>query len=129
MSYFQLEENEKEDNELKTNYPKKRINKVKLLTYNLFMRPPFIKNNENDFKNERLSDFYGYFENYDILCLQEIFGYLSKRKNKLIKKAVKKGYYFAESSTPSTFLSFFLIDGGLLTLSRYFLSFINFKSI
>jgi hypothetical protein len=30
---------------------------IKLLTFNLFLRPPPIKTNDDDFKNERLNDF------------------------------------------------------------------------
>ena len=30
---------------------------IRILCYNIFLRPPPIKNNENDFKNERLADF------------------------------------------------------------------------
>jgi hypothetical protein len=32
------------------------------------MRPPGVKNNEDDFKNERLKDLIDRIENYDIIC-------------------------------------------------------------
>ena len=91
---------------------------TKILTYNIFLRPPPVKNNDDDYKNERLKEFLKLIKHYDIICLQEVFGFLNHRKHKLIKNALKSGFlYFAESPSPS-FYSTFLVDGGLLTLSR-----------
>jgi hypothetical protein len=42
---------------------------MRLLTYNLFLRPPFVKNNKDDYKNERGKLFLDYLENFDIICL------------------------------------------------------------
>lgn len=93
---------------------------IRLLTYNIFLRPPPVKNNFDDYKNERCNEFLKTINDYDIICLQEIFGFLNKRKHKIVKKAFKNGFhYFASSHSPS-FFSTFLVDGGLLTLSRYF---------
>ena len=41
---------------------------VKLLTYNLFMRPPLVKNNESDHKDARLREFAKKLEDFDIIC-------------------------------------------------------------
>ena len=65
---------------------------LNIITYNLFLRPPLVKNNMNDFKNERLSDFIDIMDNYDVICLQEVFNYLTSRKSKIIKQAFKKGF-------------------------------------
>jgi len=93
-------------------------NHIKFLTYNIFLRPPLIKNNENDWKDERLADFISLLEYFDIICLQEMFGTFSNRKQELIKYANKSGlFYFVDSPSPSYF-SNFLTDGGLLILSR-----------
>lgn len=54
---------------------------------------------------------------FDIICLQEVFGTFSSRKEKLIKSALKAGYYVESSPDPS-FFSSYLIDGGLVILSR-----------
>lgn len=42
---------------------------INLLTYNLFLRPPPAKNNESDFKEERVKGFAKVLENFDIVCL------------------------------------------------------------
>ena len=56
--------------------------KIKLLTYNFFLRPPPIKTNSDDYKEERLNDFFDYLPDYDIICFQEIFGAFHDRKKK-----------------------------------------------
>lgn len=82
------------------------------------MRPPLIHNNGNDFKDERLEEFIKVSKNYDIICLQEMFGAWSDRKDILIEKAREAGFlYHATTAKPPT-LSHLLIDGGLLILSK-----------
>jgi len=94
-------------------------NHINILTYNIFLRPPPVKNNENDHKDARLKEFIKLLSEYDIICLQEMFGFLNKRKHKLIRCASKAGFhYYADSPSPSFFTSF-LVDGGLLVLSRF----------
>ena len=90
---------------------------IKILTYNIFERP-IIKNNENDYKQERLDEFIKHFNEYDIICLQEMFGSLNTRKDQIIKKAIKAGFFFYADVSPPSFFSKSLIDGGLLVLSR-----------
>lgn len=92
---------------------------VKLLTYNFFLRPPPIKTNEDDYKEERLQDFKSFMEDFDIICFQELFGTFSDRKGKMIKNAKERGYDYYVSSDPPSFFSKFMIDGGLLLLSRF----------
>lgn len=41
---------------------------VKLLTYNLYMRPPPVKTNASDHKDARLLDFVRKLEDFDIVC-------------------------------------------------------------
>lgn len=94
-------------------------NNVKLLTYNIFLRPPPVKNNENDWKDERLADFIKLLDSFDIVCLQECFGSLNNRKQELIKYANKTGLFFFVDSPSPSFFSKFLVDGGLLTMSRF----------
>jgi endonuclease/exonuclease/phosphatase family metal-dependent hydrolase len=92
---------------------------IKILTYNIFMRPPLIKTNDNDWKDERLQEFISHINNYDIICLQEMFDSFSSRKLKLIRAAIHAGFFFyAETKSPS-FFSFAVVDGGLLILSRF----------
>jgi len=93
---------------------------IKVLTYNIFLRPPPVKNNENDFKNERLEEFIKLeLKNFDIICLQEMFGSLTTRRHELIKSAYKSGlFYHVEVPSPS-FFSKNTIDAGLVILSRF----------
>mmetsp|Transcript_23649 Transcript_23649/g.20572 ORF Transcript_23649/g.20572 Transcript_23649/m.20572 type:complete len:158 (+) Transcript_23649:83-556(+) len=98
------------------NIDRKHIN---ILAYNVFLRPPFVKNNESDHKDARLKEIIRLLGNYDIVCLEEMFGFLNRRKHKLIRCATKAGFlHYAESSSPSFFTTF-LVDGGLLMLSRF----------
>jgi hypothetical protein len=102
---------------------------LKILTYNIFIRPPPVKTNENDWKDERISDFIKYLQYYDIICLQELFGSISNRKQELIKYANKSGLFFFVDAPSPSFFSKFLSDGGLLILSRYIFIIYNIKTI
>lgn len=115
MNYYEF-------SQAKTNtvFPAPKELSLKLLTYNLFLRPPGIKTNFSDYKDDRLDDFIVLMNQYDIICLQEVFATLSPRKERLIKKAIKYGFYFIESSPDPSFFSRYLIDGGLVILSRFF---------
>ena len=104
---------------------------IKLLTYNIFMRPPFINNNGNDYKNERLLLIAKQIEEFDIVNFQEIFSLFNFRRSKLIKHSKKNGFRFACHPPSQPLLSTYLIDSGLLTLSKHKIlvsKFKNFKS-
>jgi endonuclease/exonuclease/phosphatase family metal-dependent hydrolase len=94
-------------------------NEIKILTYNIFMRPPLVKNNENDWKNERLSDFFNQIANYDIICLQEMFGSFNSRKQMFIRAASLAGFFFYVDTNSPSFVSRYMVDGGLLIISRF----------
>ena len=115
---------------------------IKILTYNIFCRPPFIVNNRtlNDHKWARLRDIIDIvIENYDIICFQEMFGTLSFKRSWLIREAKKKGFiYSAYSGNPLNDTKFNkkdkcwtpTVDGGLLTISKYpFDESVNIKEI
>eukprot|EP00033_Pygsuia_biforma_P004631 GCRY01005074.1.p1 GENE.GCRY01005074.1~~GCRY01005074.1.p1 ORF type:complete len:679 (+),score=107.74 GCRY01005074.1:230-2266(+) len=87
---------------------------IRLLCYNIFIRPPFIKNNEDDYKSERLNQFLQRIDEFDVICLQEMFSAFSWRKANFIAQAQAVGFKYYISN-PSGLLS----DGGLLILSRY----------
>ena len=92
---------------------------IKILTYNFFLRPPPIKTNKNDYKEERLKDFFLLLNKFSIICFQEIFGAIHNRKHKMIKKAIENGFYYIIKSKTPSFFSKYLIDGGLLILSKF----------
>lgn len=102
-------------------YPDQIIQRsgIKILTYNFFLRPPPIKNNKDDYKDERVQDFKDKFKDFDIICFQEMFDSFHIRKQQMIQYAAESGlFYHCESSLPS-FLSKYLVDGGLLIVSRF----------
>ena len=90
---------------------------VKLLTYNIFERP-MVKNNESDWKEERIEEFKQYFDDYDIICFQEMFGSLNVRRDEMLKNATAAGLFFYSEVPPPQFFAKCIVDGGLLTLSR-----------
>jgi len=94
---------------------------INLLTFNMFVRPPFINNNGEDYKDERLLEFISVMHNYDIICLQEMFASYSRRREALVEHAKNLGFrYHCASPRPSTLaVNRHFIDGGLLILSRY----------
>ncbi len=103
---------------------------IKVLSYNIFLRPPPVHNNENDWKDERLEDFCKLLHNFDIICLQEMFGALNSRKQSLIRAATKSGFFFYVDTSSPSFISKYMVDGGLLILSRFPIvtySFSNFR--
>ena len=91
---------------------------IRILSYNIFLRPPPIKNNEDDYKNERLANFIHCLEDYDVVCLQEMFGSYNFRKQNIIKLAKKCGFFFVSEPPLPSFFSSYMVDGGLLILSR-----------
>ncbi|KAJ1850369.1 hypothetical protein LPJ73_003483, partial [Coemansia sp. RSA 2703] len=91
---------------------------VRILTQNMFMRPPLIKNNKSDWKDGRLDYFIEHIlPNYDIVCLQEMFEYASSRRARLFAAAEKLGFAYYVASERK-FLWHAAIDGGLVILSR-----------
>lgn len=105
------------DKETTDKDPQKSPTNVKLLTYNLFLRPPFIKNNSSDHKDFRTKYFIdNIMDKYDIIGLQEVFGLLNGRKEKITSEAKSRNYYCYESEPGSIFGG---IDGGLLLISKY----------
>lgn len=100
--------------------------KVSLLTYNVFLRPPPIKTNEDDYKEERFEEILKVIRQYDIVCLQEMFQTGTFRLEKIIEFAIENSnidcysefYYWKMGESPS-FLPGPIVDSGLLVLSKY----------
>lgn len=93
--------------------------KIKLLTYNVFLRPPFIKNKKSDWKDKRTKELKKLILKYDVVCFQELFDAFSPRKYAVIEAAYEAGFkFFVESPIPG-YPDATIIDGGLLTLSKF----------
>jgi len=94
-------------------------NRVRVLTFNIFMRPPPIHSFESDFKEDRIKLICKQlFNNYDVIAFQECFSFGSTRIDKIKEKAKKSGLtYFSNSKKKHTWN--IGIDGGLCLLSRF----------
>ena len=92
---------------------------IRILTYNIFLRPPLLKNNLDDYKDERFEDFLKLIYNYDIICLQEMFALFNSRMHELIYQAGLQGFFYFTNVGYPDMLSKSIADGGLLILSRF----------
>lgn len=91
---------------------------LKILSLNVFLRPPLVQEPMGDYKNERLElilrDVVPLF---DVLGLQEMFGW-SLRIKKLLKKSKKLGFHSKLGCSTSIFKGK-LVDSGLVTLTKW----------
>jgi len=100
------------------------VGTINVLSFNMFVRPPFINNNGEDFKDERLAEFLKRTHAFDVICFQEMFRSYSRRHSNFVKQAYEAGFLFNASSPAIKTLSSYFIDGGLLILSRFVYFFI-----
>ncbi|CAG8525022.1 9404_t:CDS:2 [Funneliformis mosseae] len=92
--------------------------KARLLSCNLFLRPPLIKNNYSDYKEDRLAYFIdNVLANYDIICLEEMFSFGSSRRTRLLEAADKAGFKYS-LTLPCKVEFKIAIDGGLVLLIK-----------
>ncbi|KAH6576571.1 hypothetical protein BASA50_000007 [Batrachochytrium salamandrivorans] len=91
---------------------------VKILTYNLFLRPPGIHSGNGDYKWERLRLFASLqLSQYDVVAVQECFAFGTTRRTELIRMAKEAGLiYHCACPIPSWAAG--QVDGGLLIVSR-----------
>jgi hypothetical protein len=94
---------------------------VKILSYNIFMRPPGVSSDKlGDLKNERLHQIItDVLPHYDIICFQEVFTYLNCRKEKLVEAANQAGFAYEAFPPSHPFWSWYFINSGLLSISRH----------
>ncbi|KAI8343128.1 Endonuclease/exonuclease/phosphatase [Chlamydoabsidia padenii] len=93
---------------------------ARLLTLNIFMRPPGIKNNWSDYKDDRLDYIIHHIlPHYDIIAFQESFGFATRRKDELIKQARLKYGFNHHVESPRKYPWDISVDGGLLVLSKF----------
>ena len=94
---------------------------IKLLSYNLFMRPPGInEKGKDDMKDSRqriISEMV--IPDYDIICFQELFTKFNTRRRRILHSAWETGIKYASKPPEPDFWSIHLINSGLLNLSRY----------
>lgn len=84
-------------------------NVARVLTYNMFLRPPLVKSNPSDFKELRLSLFCDQvLPHFDIIALQEVFELGSSRQARLISAAKRHGYNYTLKSYPPSLCALLL---------------------
>ncbi|KAJ3375147.1 hypothetical protein GGF31_005869 [Allomyces arbusculus] len=94
---------------------------LRVMTYNFFLRPPFVSDYHGDSKDQRLSEFIArVLPRYDLLALQETFAGYSTRVSALEAAAAALGFVGHVRGPAGSFLrGGYLIDSGLLVLSRW----------
>ncbi|KAI9029723.1 Endonuclease/exonuclease/phosphatase [Phycomyces nitens] len=100
--------------------PDKTTNSTaRFLTLNIIMRPPGVKNNADDYKDERLDYIIRYIlPKYDVVAIQEAFAFANRRIDRLIREARNIGFNHHVAS-PRHYPWELAADGGLLLLSRF----------
>ena len=101
---------------------------IKMLTYNIHLRPPGVKTNVSDHKDARLSMFGDFcLKQYDIIAFQELYSSGTSRQSKMVQFGRRYGFdYF--SASPSKGLLKSAIDGGLLSVFFSIVSIVLSKS-
>jgi len=92
---------------------------IRILSYNIFLRPPPVHDKLSDYKDERVK-LIGerVIPNYDIIAFEEAFGSLNKRRESLIEAGKKNGLEYHHSDASQSICNL-KVDGGLLLLSKY----------
>ncbi|CDH54976.1 sphingomyelinase c [Lichtheimia corymbifera JMRC:FSU:9682] len=100
--------------------PDKSTNSTaRFLTLNIFMRPPGVKNNKSDYKEQRLDYIIKYIlPHYDVITIQEAFAFANRRIDHLAVEARNLGFNYQVAS-PRHYPWELAADGGLLLLSRF----------
>ncbi|CAK4651731.1 hypothetical protein LEN26_020555 [Aphanomyces euteiches] len=93
--------------------------KIRVLSLNVFMRPPGIQEPHGDYKELRFEFLKRKVLQYDVVLLQEMFVAASGRAARLISFARQNGLLYHAGSVYPTLMSSQLVDGGLLILSRF----------
>ena len=97
-------------------YEDKRVGRVRLLTQNAFIRPGPINHVHGDNKRVRFEAMLHLTHKYDVVCLQELWGYYKR------KQFSKRFPFIVTSPAPRG-----KTDGGLVILSRFPIVSFEFK--
>lgn len=107
---------------------------LRVLSYNVFLRPPMISHCHGDYKNERLRLITKVFPYFDIILIQEMYTCLNFRCSSLINQANKTGLSYHYCTYSPSLMSRHLANNALLILSRYpilstdYINFTNYGS-
>mmetsp|Transcript_16780 Transcript_16780/g.25853 ORF Transcript_16780/g.25853 Transcript_16780/m.25853 type:complete len:128 (+) Transcript_16780:52-435(+) len=97
---------------------------VRILTYNTQMIPPFVAQTSDLYptsgQEDRLEDIVKSLSDYDIVCLQEVWGGMySDARCKLLAMAMKAGFIYQAQDDAPAYESSYVLDGGLVIISRF----------
>lgn len=92
---------------------------LRVLSYNVYLRPPMISHTHGDYKNERCRLIGSLFSLFDVVLLQEVHSCLNFRCNTLIQQAKEHGLDYHVCTYGPSILSRHVSNNALLILSRY----------
>lgn len=95
---------------------------LRVLSLNLFLRSLGVSDagTLDDWKASRLEEFVSrYMGEYDVVCLQEVFGVMSILCKRLLDRADQLGFHWRVVPEHPALLSLKFMDSGLVILSRY----------
>jgi len=95
---------------------------VRILSLNLFLRSRGVYDagTPDDWKASRLDEFLcRYLVDYDVVCLQEVFGVMSTLCARLLDRAEQMGFHWRVVPEHPPMLSRKFMDSGLVILSRF----------
>ncbi|KAH0571090.1 Neutral sphingomyelinase [Spironucleus salmonicida] len=93
---------------------------VKLLQYNIFLRPLFVNTNGDDYTEQRINFILDNIGQYDILCFQEFFQQKSVKQicDKFKHKLTQLGFIYQIEGPKRRMNPIRILDSGLLVASK-----------
>lgn len=92
---------------------------MKLLQYNCFWRPWLLHLGTIEYVRERSNFLSERLDEFDIVCLNESFHFGSNVASSFITNMQNKGFKYIATNKPVPILSKFVIDSGVMILSKY----------
>lgn len=93
--------------------------RLKVLSWNVFLRSFGLNDAGGDFKHERVIEIIKHFKQYDIILAQELFGTFSFLCPQIINALKKEGFAYYVSPSKVRLCSLFIMDSGLCIISKY----------
>lgn len=95
------------------------VSTIKFLQFNVFWRPDLIHIGRKEYVSERSKLLAEMINDYDVICLEEAFQYGSHVVQDFVKLMKAKGFLYAVSAKKVRLLSRFVVDSGMLIMSKY----------
>ncbi|OHT11780.1 Endonuclease/Exonuclease/phosphatase family protein [Tritrichomonas foetus] len=98
---------------------KVKTDSLRFLQYNVKWTPNIARLGRNEFAKERAEILAQSVADYDVICLNEAYSYIGSPVVQFIKTMKKKGFTYVKRLPPTSIMSFEIVDGGVLVLSKY----------